>query len=390
MVGLRVGRAGRRRTDFAVVTLSGARRRRDRAQRRHRRRSRRHRRVEHASSSTRGDSSTGRFALADLSGGTALRRGARLAGQQSRHRQRLPPGQRHGAAHRQRWDRRPCCSRSAARTGAPTRGHAFRCRRPITLPSGPGSSRAGIASSCTTGPRLSPSICRPVRLTAARRHGTVQPHRVRELGLPGASPSRSAARPWIAYVEDFNTIARRRVPDGLRRVIGRFSSLSDMCSFTSLAAAQPLGTSIDAGDVAVPLRRRDPRLCRRDVDQRGDRRRRRRPARPVRQLPGGRQSHSDRQRQRRSRRCVRRLRRLRRAGRRRRPGLRRGRQLRRRVEPDSGRQRRRRFRRRLRSLFRFRFQRHRRRRRLRRAGQLPDGAQREPGRRGLRRIRRRV
>ena len=37
---------------------------------------------------------------------------------------------------------------------------------------------------------------------------------------------------WIAYVEDFQTIARRRIPDGLRKLVGTFSNLSDMCSFT--------------------------------------------------------------------------------------------------------------------------------------------------------------
>ena len=37
---------------------------------------------------------------------------------------------------------------------------------------------------------------------------------------------------WIAYVEDSQEVVRRRVPDGLRRVIATFSNLADACSFT--------------------------------------------------------------------------------------------------------------------------------------------------------------
>jgi hypothetical protein len=37
---------------------------------------------------------------------------------------------------------------------------------------------------------------------------------------------------WISYVEDSQTIVRRRVPDGARRVIARFINLADLCAFT--------------------------------------------------------------------------------------------------------------------------------------------------------------
>lgn len=39
---------------------------------------------------------------------------------------------------------------------------------------------------------------------------------------------------YLAYVQDFQTIARARVPDGAVTVIHKFQNLSDMCSFTML------------------------------------------------------------------------------------------------------------------------------------------------------------
>lgn len=41
---------------------------------------------------------------------------------------------------------------------------------------------------------------------------------------------------WIAFVENSATIARRRVPDGSHAVVASFANLSDMCSFTVVPA----------------------------------------------------------------------------------------------------------------------------------------------------------
>ena len=207
------------------------RRRRDRAQRRHRRRSRRHRRVEHASLLQR------RRQHRPLRARRSQRRhragrGARLAGQQSRHRQRLPPGQRSRCRSPPAVGSATTLLEISGSTGAPTGvsdsavdvDHAAeRYRDLLGLESHRPAQRVrGFRhrSAVRCGDR-------------ARRHGTVQPTPGARAGPTwGVAEQVGGGDLWIAYVEDFNTIARRRVPDGLRRVIGRFSSLSDMCSFT--------------------------------------------------------------------------------------------------------------------------------------------------------------
>ena len=58
------------------------------------------------------------------------------------------------------------------------------------------------------------------------------PHHLCEIGEFWGVAEQVGTELWIAYVEDSQHIVRRRVPDGFRRVIATFSNLADMCAFT--------------------------------------------------------------------------------------------------------------------------------------------------------------
>jgi hypothetical protein len=177
-----------------------------------------------------GDGSTARFNIADLTGGTAL--GVVRDSMVSN----LATGQVYLLAN----GGTPLTSSGGTatapleidgNTGVPT-GGSIALSSAISLPSGPTGIFAGWGRIVLHDGTTAYNIDLPSGTVTNLGAMATCPHFGCESWAYWGVAEQLGSDLWIAYVEDSQTIVRRRVTDGLRKVVGTFTSLSDMCSFT--------------------------------------------------------------------------------------------------------------------------------------------------------------